>query len=360
MVKKNILFVMRDSLNGGEAIFSQKLKEGLKKEGFNIKTASLMGDSRNNKNSDTFFLKKVKILGKALPHPNSFKAIKEMSSSSLVSLHFIFDIYSILFFFSSYIKNKNINITFHLNLNTSSLSLKNLRNYLFRIFLINFLTPFAKRIIFLTNAQKGLYLKKCLFKKIFLNKSVVIPNFIEKESILEKKKNINKGDLLNIIFVGRRIRAKGYYDLIKLAKNLENKKIHFNIVGEGKSEPDVSRLDNISLLGSVPNNEILAQYDKNHILLLPSYTEVFPMTILEAMARGLVILSSDFPGIREIIKKGRNGYIFSPGNTKKMEELIIFLKNKPEEIEKISQNNLKDIRNFSEEKQLPKYFKKIR
>jgi glycosyltransferase involved in cell wall biosynthesis len=79
------------------------------------------------------------------------------------------------------------------------------------------------------------------------------------------------------------------------------------------------------------------------------------MVILEAMARGLVILVSDIPGMREIVKEGRNGYLFPPGDIKKIKEKILYLKNNPKEIRRISENNLKDIWKFTTEKQVSKY-----
>jgi glycosyltransferase involved in cell wall biosynthesis len=75
------------------------------------------------------------------------------------------------------------------------------------------------------------------------------------------------------------------------------------------------------------------------------------------MARGLVILVSDIPGMREIIKEGRNGYLFPPGDVERMKEIILYLKNNPKDVERISKNNLKDICKFTTEKQVPKYIK---
>jgi len=61
--------------------------------------------------------------------------------------------------------------------------------------------------------------------------------------------------------------------------------------------------------------------------------------------------------MREIIKEGRNGYLFKPGDIEKMKELILYLNNNHQEIERISNNNLKDIHKFTAKKQIPKYIK---
>ena len=101
-------------------------------------------------------------------------------------------------------------------------------------------------------------------------------------------------------------------------------------------------------------------YDRCQILFFPSYTEAFGITILEAMARGLVLLISDIPGIREFVKEGRNGYLFPPGDVEKMKELFLYLKQNPGEIERISRNNLVDAQQFTVEKQAKKYLEVYR
>ncbi len=88
---------------------------------------------------------------------------------------------------------------------------------------------------------------------------------------------------------------------------------------------------------------------------MPSYSEAFGITILEAMARGLVISASDIPGMREKIETERNGYLFPPGDIGKMKEQLLFLKDNPQEIIRISRNNLTDVQQFTVEKQAKKY-----
>ncbi len=215
------------------------------------------------------------------------------------------------------------------------------------IFLIvNYICLFSKKLIFLTFGQKKHIKKYSILKKSFEKKSAVINNFIDKKYIIKNKLNFNKG----ILFVGRYTQIKGFEDLIQVASTLPDFKFH--LIGDNSYN---SKLQNMINLGKMDNSKIFKEYDKNSMLILPSYTEAFPMVILEAMARGLVILVSDIPGMSEIVKEGRNGYLFPPGDIEKMKKIISFLKNNPKEIERISKNNLKDIWKFTEEKQMPKY-----
>jgi glycosyltransferase involved in cell wall biosynthesis len=213
---------------------------------------------------------------------------------------------------------------------------------------------FNNKLVFLTNAQKQSYKKLCFFKKKMEYQSVIINNFIESNYIIQNKTNNLR--VINVLFVGMLSYFKGVSDLINLIEMFrKNSRIKFSIVGNGPLGKDVPNYENVKYLGSINHDFIYDIYDNNNILILPSYTEVFPLVILEAMARGLVILASDLPGMSEIIIEGRNGYLFPPGDIIKMNKHISYLMENPKKIKQISNNNLKDIWKFTDEKQGSKY-----
>lgn len=221
------------------------------------------------------------------------------------------------------------------------------------IIVYNLILILADRIVFLTRAHYENYRKYSLLKKIFRKKSLIIPNAIESHRILDHKKQIQ--GRLSCIFVGRFEKRKGIFDLLTVAEQLRKEDIEFLIIGYGSLQNHEKYSNNIKMIGRVPHEDIFRHYDRCQIFFLPSYSEVFSNSILEAMARGLVLLTSDIPGIREIIQEGRNGYLFPPGDVEKMKELFLYLKHNPGEIERISCNNLTDVRQFTVEKQAEKY-----
>jgi len=138
---------------------------------------------------------------------------------------------------------------------------------------------------------------------------------------------------------------------VQKIKNFSSKELNF--IADLTSEK--SKLMNLK--SEEINLSLNKYYDKSAILILPSYSEAFPLVILEAMARGLVILVSDLPGMREIVEEGRNGYLFNPGDLDKIEDLIFHLKNNKNQIKKISKNNLQDVHKFTSDILIPKYIK---
>lgn len=350
-MKGKIIYITRNVEGGGEITFLNKLIEGVKQT-FDVKRVACIGGSGKK---NVVLLKPYIFLNLFFPSVLDYKLMKrevDLQKENVLVQHFIFDVRSFFYFFYAYSCVKNNIITFHTQLN-NVLVLKNIFNKLSKIILLNSVIFFAKKLIFLTSAQKLYFRRDCLFKKEFDRKSTVINNFIEDKYILKKSKS-DLGEQ-KIIFVGSAKKTKGFEDIVDLSEQMSNE--NFLILTEKEISKKISRERNLEVVIGVENEDIFSYYDSAQIFILPSYTEVFPMTILEAMARGLVILVSDIPGMREIVEAGRNGYLFPPGDIEKMREQVLYLRNNPKEIERISKNNLKDIQKFAKKDKIAEYVK---
>ena len=160
---------------------------------------------------------------------------------------------------------------------------------------------------------------------------------------------------LKVIYVGRLSEFKGFHNLIKVMNDLSNEKIEFVKIGKGKLEKNIPNNKNIKYIGAVDYEKIFEYYKDANVLILPSYSETFSYVILEAMACGLVVLTSDLATLRVLVTPKRNGYLFRPGDTEKIKEFILYLKNNLEEVSRISKNNLIDANRFINDKIIPKY-----
>lgn len=347
--KLPIGIVIHDHSNGGSLVLSKILAQSI---GGKLILLSSKGSVAGN--VDTLRLKVFKIFGKRIFV--SIKSLRDINRKiSLWHIHYASPILFPLFFIS---KKPKI-ITFHYMFSESPFLLSKtgffsrILNVLIftplNLFILNSYLILCNKFTFITNAQMQNFRGNIFFKKTFDKKSIVVPNFIGKELI--KEENSNKTYNSDVLFVGNYTPLKGFNDLIVLAKQLPD--VNFSSIGNDEFKSSLANLKN---LGKVQNTEIPKKYDEHSIFILPSYTEVFPMTILEAMARGLVILVSDIPGMREIIEEGRNGYFFPAGNIQKIKERILFLKNNPQEIRRISKNNIQDIQKFTTGIQVEKYF----
>ena len=162
------------------------------------------------------------------------------------------------------------------------------------------------------------------------DKCFILNNVIENSRMTLKSK-INSP--IKIVFLGEIGPRKGIFDVIKVIK--KNKEIFSNeillqIGGNGniqelKSEIKLNQLNNIiEYIGWVNGEKKVEILTNADILILPSYAEGLPISILEGMSFGLPIIASNVGGIPEIVTDNVNGKLIEPGNLKQIELAILF------------------------------------
>lgn len=145
---------------------------------------------------------------------------------------------------------------------------------------------------------------------------------IAKEDLTKKLKDrINKP--LTFLYVGRIIPEKGVdllvnaYNEFCLTSKEETKLI---LVGNAPNKLFFSQLiesinDSTEIRDFVSSKELIQVYDEADIFVFPSLYDPWGLVINEAMARGLVILSSNkVVSSVELIEEERNGFLFNPLN----------------------------------------------
>lgn len=154
----------------------------------------------------------------------------------------------------------------------------------------------------------------------FKNKLLVLPNPVNFADIpTERPYNIEK----SIVTVGRLIDQKNHALLIDAFADISNEYPDYTlkIYGIGPLElflkDKIKRYnleDKIFLMGT--QKRVMFEVNKSSIFVLPSNFEGFPNVLIEAMATGMPVISSDFKtGIaRELINDGVNGYLFPVGD----------------------------------------------
>lgn len=222
-----------------------------------------------------------------------------------------------------------------------------------RKILMKWLYPFADGFVFQTEeAQK-------FFNKKIQKKSTIIPNPIKKDFLA---RNRYKGKNENIIVsVGRLEKQKNHELLIDAFYNVQEKlkKYKLIIYGEGtlrtKLEEKIKNLnmqDRIFLPGVV--DDVAINIEKAKIFILSSDYEGMPNALMEAMALGLVCVSTDCPcgGPRFLIENGKSGYLVEVRNKEELAKIIDKIVNftTESELEEISMNARNVALNLQEEK----------
>ncbi len=158
------------------------------------------------------------------------------------------------------------------------------------------------KVIAITNWEIP-YLLKLGCKK---DKIRYIPNGVDNSFFIKIDKKIKN----QIIYLGRISKIKNLEILINLARHFPN--LRFEIIGPVEKDYHLRRKSkNLQIINKKFNQKEEIKYLKeSDIYILPSKSEGFPQTLLEAMASGKIIISSQTKGALEIIKKWRNGFIF--------------------------------------------------
>ena len=129
----------------------------------------------------------------------------------------------------------------------------------------------------------------------------------------------NSSAFPNVLFVGRLIKEKGVFDFVEAARLVKSRKdeVGFQMAGApDPGNPSSISADTLSewrqegavdLLGHV--DSITDVMELADVVVLPSYREGTPRTLLEAAAMGKPIVATDVPGCREVVRDGYNGYL---------------------------------------------------
>lgn len=203
-------------------------------------------------------------------------------------------------------------------------------------------------------------------KKFLIDKRKIIGNKIKtiyhgidvneyecynKEEKIGLRQNLGvKNDDIVVGYIGRITYAKGLEMLIEVINELKYKfsNLKFIFVGDGEitnyllkkiEENDLSSI--CKLTGHV--NDVYNYYNIIDIFVLPSLSEGIPLTVLEAMFLGKIVICSNVGGIPEIIDNEKEGFILSESNIKNIKEKIIYVIENIGNMKEISENAKKKI-----------------
>jgi len=153
------------------------------------------------------------------------------------------------------------------------------------------------------------------------NKITVINPAVDEKLLDYKADKVNNLDsnILHIISIGRCHWIKGYTFVLDAISILRKEKVNFNytIVAGGRDQENILyqihdlRLNEcVSFINDkLSHDEVLKKVSECDLFLLPSLEEGISNVVLEAMALGIPVISTDCGGMGEIIKNGKNGFL---------------------------------------------------
>lgn len=145
---------------------------------------------------------------------------------------------------------------------------------------------------------------------------------------------IGSPEVFTFLFVGRLVPQKGLVYLLEASSILEDSGEEFQLllVGEGPDRGKLERrarameLHNLHFLGLVNDERLTGLYASSHAFVLPSLWEGLPLTLLEAWAARLPVVTTGVGGVQQVAQDGRNALLVEAGSAQalaqRMRELM--------------------------------------
>ena len=155
---------------------------------------------------------------------------------------------------------------------------------------------------------------------------------------------------IQFLLIARLLGDKGVREYFKAAKAVRKNHpdIKFGLVGWIDNHPDAiskKELDDSIDAGDIffygRMDDVKPAISESSVYVLPSYREGTPRTVLEAMAMGRPIITTDAPGCKETVKDGINGYIVKVKSSQALVEAMLCFIEQPELIESMGNSSRK-------------------
>lgn len=203
------------------------------------------------------------------------------------------------------------------------------------------------------------------YKELFPSSSIFVCEncsssdiFINKNDLAEKQEKFMYGSKVKLLYFGNLLKTKGVLDLLSSLEILDAKKVDYELNICGAIEPMIENEFNrylekykskIIYHGIVKGKKKRMIFQESHIFCLPTYmiSEAQPISIMEAMAAGNVVITTSKGGILDIFEDGHNGFLCEPMNPESISCAI--LKGIDNFVEISKNNSMKACLRYTEE-----------
>jgi glycosyltransferase involved in cell wall biosynthesis len=119
---------------------------------------------------------------------------------------------------------------------------------------------------------------------------------------------VDGGERLEVLFLGQVSLRKGVGRLLEAMRALRDEPISLTLAGPGEIDPSMwADLPQVRWVGVIPRSEVGRCYEAADLFILPTLSDGYALTQLEALAHGLPVLASRRCG--NAVTPGTNGWL---------------------------------------------------
>lgn len=245
------------------------------------------------------------------------------------------------------------------------------KNYFFYRWILPKYIAGAQSVIAQTTAQADFIFNH------FNHTAEILQNPIDVSSIGDQKKSVDtpkkimkeiqlrSEDHFRLVYVGSMIPRKNIPTLLNALKILvsrsdletseeQKKGFVLYLIGGGRGEAEAREMvqalglhDHVVFKGKLPPVDLWDIIRTFDVFVFASKSEGFPNAVLEAMACGLPVISSDFKGVKDIIVDEQIGLIFKRNDPQELADRILELRDDPDTRKRMGEYNRTFVQRFS-------------
>lgn len=154
-------------------------------------------------------------------------------------------------------------------------------------------------------------------------------------------------DPLRVLFLGQVNIRKGIPYLIEAARLMKGTPVQFDIVGPISIADQfvVSAPSNVRFHGSVTRDKVQNFYSQADVFVLPTISDGFALTQLEAMSHGLPVITT--PNCGDVVTDGVDGFLVPARNAAALAEALLKLAEDPERLQAMQESARDRVTAFS-------------
>ena len=212
--------------------------------------------------------------------------------------------------------------------------------------LYEFINKYKTKVIYFLNKADIITVPSKYLQNILNDNSIkskYLPNIIRDDNVYFKKR-----EKLKPILIVTRTLDEVYNIPLSIMAFKDLKKVvpdaKLKIVGDGKLKNEILELvkkeniDDIEFIGRVPNSKIGEILNTADIFINTSNKDNMPLSLFEALACGLPVISTNVGGIPDYFTDGINGFLIEPNNKEQLTNKILYVLNNQAEVQKIIDN----------------------
>jgi glycosyltransferase involved in cell wall biosynthesis len=190
------------------------------------------------------------------------------------------------------------------------------------------------------------FLKSMFSKKMYSGQSDLIRFGNDYRYIRYNAKHYTENSEIVLGFLSSLLPHKGAHILVKAFIQANQENLSLKIYGDPLHELEYfeqlknqSKEHQIEFLGRYNNEDMENMLQDLDLVVLPSlWWENTPLVMLRALAHKVPVIVSDFPGMTEIVNDGVNGFVFRPGDSDHLKDIVIQIGKNPILINEIKRN----------------------